>query len=475
MLQLSSPPPVVSLPEPAPITASDSSHKRGVHFAEDDEKDDVIPLGYVLRQKQRRQEKAQFLRSEAERRALDEQMLKQQAEKHRQEAEREKERRVRESEQKLAEDMKKRMYAEQVAAARNRIESARAGGIPSLKSSYNNEPGGLVPTSAPSQTSERNKPPPTRRYSRQHEPIPPLVPPRREASEPNLPTVARTYPTFPPPPPSSHHDSSNSPGSSRPTSLSTPPTPNSLITPSTPVPSSDDVRSAVASMSRKKRTSYAAQSNSSGSLFGDRSASYPMWTTGDRSLNNVMLSPVPMMSMPAMMPVGYVMMDMPLLPPAPPFMMQQYSRQSSSQGSGSGSSRGYLSRESSQERASGGQRGSQSSHDHGHPRSASFPDELNSRRSSSSHVPPQHSIESRRASIPMSPQQREKPRQSTSQQRSQHAQHTSLRSRPPLQQQSPWTGLPTQSGRLPNGMAQSRSPPSHSTVRSSSTRKHLVS
>lgn len=382
--------------------------------------------------------------------------------------------RARANEQKLAEDMKKRMYAEQVAATRNRIESARAGGVPSLKSSYNDEPGDLVPTSAPSQTFERNKPPPTRRYSR---PTPPLVSPRREASEPNLPTVARTYSTFPPPSPSLH-DSSNSPGSSRPQSLSTPPTPNSLITPSTPglgFASSDDVRSAVAaSMNRKKRSSYAAHSNSSGSLFGDRSASYPMWTNGAHSPNSMVLSPVPMVPMPAMMPMGYVMMDMPLLPPAPPFMMQQYSRQSSSQGSGSGSSRGRLSRDSSHERMSGGggQRSSQSNHDHGHPRSTSFPEQLNSRRPSSSYVPSQ---ESRRASIPMSPQQREKPRESISHQRPQHVSSQSQRSRTPLQQQSPWTGLPTQSGKLPNGMAKSRSPPPHSTLRSSSTRKHVMS
>lgn len=389
-----------------------------------------------------------------------------------QEEEREKERKVRESEQKHIEGMKKRMYAEQVAAARNRIESARAGGVPSLKSSYNDEPGGLVPSSTSSQTSERNKPPPIRRYSRQHEPTPPLVPPRREASEPNLPTVARTYPT---PPRSSYHDSSNSPGSSRPPSLSTPPTPNSLtslITPSTPSPpfaSSDDVR-----LNQKNRSSYAAHSNSSGSLFGDLSASYPMWTANGHSLDSVVFRPVPMIPVPAMMPVGYVMMDMPLLPPTPPFMMQQYSRQSSSQGSGSGSSRGNLSRESSQERVSGGggQRDSQSSHNHSHPRSASFPEPPSSRRYQSSssfksHVP---STEPRRSSMP---QQREKSRQPTSQQRPQHTPHQSPRPRPPLQQPSPWTGLPTQSGKLPNGVAQSRSP--HSTLRSSSSRKHLVS
>lgn len=41
--------------------------KRGVRFAED-EKEDVIPLGYVLRMKRKREEKAKFLRAEHDRR-----------------------------------------------------------------------------------------------------------------------------------------------------------------------------------------------------------------------------------------------------------------------------------------------------------------------------------------------------------------------------------------------------------------------
>lgn len=69
-------PPEASSPEQQPnrMTASgftatsDPLPKRGVRFADDDGKDDQIPLGYVLRIRKNKEQKAQFLREERERR-----------------------------------------------------------------------------------------------------------------------------------------------------------------------------------------------------------------------------------------------------------------------------------------------------------------------------------------------------------------------------------------------------------------------
>ncbi|KAF8138413.1 hypothetical protein EV363DRAFT_1520336 [Boletus edulis] len=47
---------------------NDPVPKRGVRFADDDGKDDQIPLGYVLRIRQKKEQKARFLREERERR-----------------------------------------------------------------------------------------------------------------------------------------------------------------------------------------------------------------------------------------------------------------------------------------------------------------------------------------------------------------------------------------------------------------------
>lgn len=49
-------------------TINDLTPKRGVRFADDDGKDDQIPLGYVLRIRKNKEQKARFLREERERR-----------------------------------------------------------------------------------------------------------------------------------------------------------------------------------------------------------------------------------------------------------------------------------------------------------------------------------------------------------------------------------------------------------------------
>lgn len=57
-----------SLTTSGSAVTNDAVPKRGVRFADDDGKDDQIPLGYVLRIRKNKEQKAQFLREERERR-----------------------------------------------------------------------------------------------------------------------------------------------------------------------------------------------------------------------------------------------------------------------------------------------------------------------------------------------------------------------------------------------------------------------
>ncbi|EGO01876.1 hypothetical protein SERLA73DRAFT_71036 [Serpula lacrymans var. lacrymans S7.3] len=74
-------------PVDASVAAIAAPAKRGVRFAEDD-KDDQIPLGYVLRIKKKREEKAKFLREERERRIHEEEKRRQEEDRQKREAER---------------------------------------------------------------------------------------------------------------------------------------------------------------------------------------------------------------------------------------------------------------------------------------------------------------------------------------------------------------------------------------------------
>ncbi|KAG6869271.1 hypothetical protein C0993_000024 [Termitomyces sp. T159_Od127] len=527
-------PPSVSAIQSAPpavptLTEADSSVKRGVRFAEDG-KDDVIPLGYVLRMKKKREEKAKFLKAEQERRLLEEERMRHEEERRRRDAERadwERERRAWEKEKRvIEEERRQRKYAEEVHATRLRRESQRAGGVPALKASESNaflgpNPGaGYFPVSAPSSTSERNKPCIVHRQPRPaYNDSAPAYIPRREASEPNLPTRLDTnpVPSLPITPSPRSHSPDSLPASERPLSPdSSSPLPGmrpSSMHSSQEVPTpSEDVQAAVSTTAnRVKRHSFAAsistsRNNSNISLLGDRGTSYPVWTGSNHSLN--MLPAAPMihcMQMPMMPVPTYAMMDMPLLPPAPPFMMQQYTRHLGSPGSpgnGGGSPKGRLgasSPSSSREKLDSGnpsrervnvtsgaarsgsvERGYSSDRSNkeskSHPsRSASFPRPEAPRHTSSSpaqvpnsaspqgkrHGHMQHSSpsgpSSRRTSVNVSHSQiQQRPRQTSHDLR---PSPTHTHSQPVLMSQSstqnlhspsPWTGLPTQSGSLPN-------------------------
>ncbi|KAG5342537.1 hypothetical protein C0989_000665 [Termitomyces sp. Mn162] len=527
------PPPSVSAtqlvsPVVPTLTETDPSVKRGVRFAEDG-KDDVIPLGYVLRMKKKREEKAKFLKAEQVRRLQEEERMRHEEERRKRDAERavwEKERQSWEKEKRaMEEERRQRKYAEEVAAARLRREAQRAGGVPALKASEGSAFLGpstnasYFPASASSSTSERNNPSTARTHFRSaYDDGGASYLPRREASEPNLPTrfstnLAASLPITPSPRGSfmSHSPSSSPPS----VNIERPPSPES----SSPLPgtrppsnhssqellsSSEDVKAAVAAAaSRAKRHSSAvsistSRNNSNTSLLSDR-ASYPVWTGSNHSLNN-MVSPVPMipsMQMQMMPMPAFAVMDMPLLPPTPPFMMQQYPRHSGSPGSpgsGSGSPRGRFggspnssreglgSQNPSRERVNViGGAGSSGSVERGHvnegghhpSRSASFPRPEAHRHSTSpqrlssgspQRTRPQYSSStkpvSRRTSMHVPhPQSQQRPRQTSHDLRPlppNHAQsQPALVSRQPsaqnLQLPSPWTGLPTQSGKLPNG------------------------
>ena len=511
--------PAVSAPIQVPeiaLTGVDPPVKRGVRFAED-EKDDVIPLGYVLRMKRKREEKARFLRAEHDRRVLEEQRVRLEAERRMQEAERsewEKERQAWERERKAEEERKQRMYTEEIVATRLRREAARAGGVPSSNngtvSSLMGPEADHFPSSASSTSLrdlERNRllqPMPRGHRGMVYDlAMPPssasLPVPRRAASERNLPTITTTSASIAhSPPPSSSPESSRTPsvgdGHSTPSLIASgsgsgtrPPSMYSSIE----LSSAEDVRqqraAAAANMNNRSKRNSLATSTSSLRLNPDRASSFPGWGGNNLSLNYV--SAVPMI--PAMVP-AYVMMDMPLLPPTAPFMLHQYPRQQQAHGSsGPASSRGRLSSSgnSSRERdhlpqGQEGQHLRSSSQNHHRPdyrHSSSSPPTSGSALSSRGGTHHRHgSGDSRRASMPpqlpnMQQVQSGRPRLNSQHSHGRPAVPRSYSGTPAshgvppspqhLQLPSPWTGLPSQSGKPPAGMPVPKSQ-SHSNLRS---------
>ncbi|KAF8897619.1 hypothetical protein BD779DRAFT_1667567 [Infundibulicybe gibba] len=420
--------------------------KRGVRFVEDD-KDDVIPIGYVLRTKKRREEKAKFLREEQQRRAFEEERARVEEERRKMDLQRsewEAERRAWEKEKRaIEEERKQRLYAEEVAAARLRRESQRAGAVPSNGS----HSGGiaLLPPSS-STTSlrdlERNKARDSSSSNRYPRPVydSPHIP-RREASEPSMPTHAAAATS------NSNSPHSSSPASSRPPSIAgQPPIPSGSgrnssqvhsRPPSVYSSSSEDIRSA------GKRNSMASQSYSSHrNIYSqERSLAYPFMWTGAGQVPG----PLP----PAMPP--FVMMDMPLLPPTPPFMLHQYPRQRSPSGQ-----RHKQPSNGSTERLPQQQQGTPpSAHRPLYHSTASAPSTSSSHHRQSVHQRGPSGDSSRRASAPQTwAHDKGKPQGAPSSTNSHgvpmrgRASTTGIVAAPP----NPWTALPTQHGKPPTSM-----------------------
>lgn len=311
-------PATTSASSPAPpipeMVKSEANHnptdlipKKGVRFAEDDSKDDKIPLGYMLRVRKNKEQKAKFLRQERERRAIVQvEATSQEGERARRDIEKlevDKSRRAREQERKrLEERERQRTYVEEVQAARIRREAARTGqGFPST-SSHTRAPerGWSEPPDSARPSARRDS------SSRGSELIVPTM---------NVPSYDVSPASSLPPTPGSQH------------SFSRPPSVYSAHT-----ASSEDVRNREAR--RISRRSSTVSDSSKHVPFqvsytpgAPLMAFHPSWG---------MIPPVPPVpaipSMPAVPLVNiapFYGMEMPLLPPTAPFMMDQYRSRSS--------------------------------------------------------------------------------------------------------------------------------------------------
>ncbi|KAF8351377.1 hypothetical protein F5887DRAFT_1069095 [Amanita rubescens] len=378
--------------------------RRGVHFAEDE--DDALPL-HIIRMKRKREERARFLSSEQRRRELEARQASQAAEDERRRRELERmEREKALQERKAKEDERKqRIYLEQVAAARlTRISRHRQSLYVTwitLPNFVNQGTGQVLCTTCRVHgraSSSPGSPPHSSSGS------------SRAPSDTGQPTGGRTYPL-------------------RPSSQS------------------EDGLSG----SRGKRDSAVAQ----GYLRPPtaRNPTYPMWP------NNFLAVPSMHVMPPYRLPMDpSFSMDMPLLPPVPPFMMQQYPRRSSRQSSpgrsNSSSSPVGTSINSSSERDDQSRRiGSSSSPSP----SSSWSSGFFAASPSGRHSTVPHT-ESRRASMPPQVPKGDRPEATSASLATSRSARGRLQAIPQQQVQlpSPWTALPTQSGRLPMSMPLTR-------------------
>ncbi|KLO18015.1 hypothetical protein SCHPADRAFT_936481 [Schizopora paradoxa] len=332
-------------PKPIKTTLPDPpTTKRGVRFAGESDADESVPLGYAVASRKKKEEKEAFLRVEREKRerALEERRKEQRLFDEQQRAVRkvaEEEHRLRvEEEKRKREERARAKYAEEVAAARQRIESARSGveNAQSLR-----------------EARLREKEPV---YSR-----PAYDSDRRQASDyfgkpPESPSTG-SGDSRPPSFPSSTEDirRNSLAQSSRPSSLHE--------------SSVEDLRS------KNRRQSSASEAVNNADNRRMSSSSRPMSVastsrgTIPRSFSSPIIMPmavpVPVPTMPyanmgmnmmyggipQQMPMHAPMWNMPLLPPAPPFMMQQFSGPSHSPGGSSHSKSRSNSRDSSPSRS----------------------------------------------------------------------------------------------------------------------------
>ena len=257
----------------------------------------------MVRMKKKREEKANFLRLEQLKRAMEEE-----GERKRQEQEALEKERRRLAKEKERREADKALYAETIAAARLRREGHRAGTI--LPSNTTNS--STSSSSASLRNSERNKLTDSRRLSSKPPFDPSLSIPRRDDSDP------------------AYYDSS--PGSSRSPSVN-----HSTMSPKylSPTPSMYSTHTSSSEEVRQHRSSKrnsvipaaaaAAEGSTSSPYHRPPIASYPTWSSSSQTLPQV--RPLP--------DLGH---DMPLLPPTAPFM--KYNRGSKGSSPPSSSRRG---------------------------------------------------------------------------------------------------------------------------------------
>ncbi|KAK7060572.1 hypothetical protein VNI00_001338 [Paramarasmius palmivorus] len=399
---------------PTSPTSPNATVKRGVRFAED-EKEDNIPIGYVMRIKKQKEQKARFLREEKERRQYEEEKRKVEEERRRREQERlewEKERKAWEREKRaIEEERKTRLYHEEVIASRQRAENSRTG----MK----------IATGSSSSLREERSVSDSRRYSR-------------------LPFDSALQTTRTQGSDSTSSPHTPSPGSSRPPSIVGNPAgngahhsrPSSFH--STHTASSEEMRHSMVSGPGSTASAPSVPNWA-------RSYGYPSsnWTGSHSSLLIPPVPPVP--PLPVMVPT-----DMPLLPPSAPFMMNSYPRPRSNQSPSRSSSRHRLSSNGSSDRVN------QVPQHQLHPRSGSSSSghrpnitSHSSSPSSSSHHRQTHHRRTSDDSITRRSQS------SHTQIPSSYSQHSLPRGRSMQNVQqlpSPWTAMPTQMGVIPTAM-----------------------
>jgi len=268
--------------------AAASSSRRGVRFAENFDKEDQIPLGYILRHRKRREEKTLFLQREQERREHEEEKIRHEAE--RQQWEKEK-RQWQKEKRAIDEAKRQKHYAEVITAARVRREALNA---------------------SPSVQAKDQDRKPHEAYSR------PSYDPRRQVEAPSYPHSPR-----------SRNDSSSSPrhgGLLSPESAGAPPS-RPISTPS--IASSEDVRTRIGRNSR--RGSMISESS-------QRSVTSPVITYGWPPVPPLpQMLPIPVFPSVQAVPImPQYPMDSPLLPPTAPFMRQKYDRARSPESSSRG-------------------------------------------------------------------------------------------------------------------------------------------
>lgn len=377
---------------------SASTVKRVVRFVEDDS-DDGIPL-HIVRMKKKQEGKAKFLRREQLKRAREEGEEKRRLEEEALERDR-----LRVAKEREKRERERRLFAEEVAATRMRREFQRAGGL----SSQSNSSSSLLvpsPSSTSIKDSERNRPRDSRSYSSND------AHPRRDASDPGFITISTSR---------NHNMYDSSSGSSQPHSpaslsghkpRSRPPSTYSAHTQS----SSDEARHSGGS----RRNSVVAAAP------GSSSRAYQTWSGSSQSLHHI--PPVPQVP-------DYVN-DMPLLPPAAPFMKHSYSRQPASPGASDSSKSRRGTSNSSTQRASQlprRQSASSAQSDHSPHRSSQ------SKRGESRppDTPSGHNISGRPQPTPS-------------------FSYPQLPSGPQyVQPPNPWTALPSRTGQLPTMMPMS--------------------
>lgn len=313
---------------------------------EKQDKDEHVPLAHIMRIKRGREDRAKFLELQKERRAFEEERLKHETERKRWEQEKiawEAERKAEE------EEKKKRLYQQEVIAARKRRESQafRAG-------SFSSDLPEVEPQSGRRQGS----------YSR-----PAYDSSRRQGSDGSSPAATQ---------PPSRNDSFNSlPGTSRPQSLRSEPLPSPKSSPSV-----EDIAKL-----RERRTS----------MFPATPPPMPMLMQSPGYPWGMPMMPQMPMQMVPQMPY-YPMDNMPLLPPTAPFMVQQSGDRRRSMLSSPNRSSTSLPKSATQstDRLPPSQGASSEQHSTGHRRSSSGGSTPN--QSGSGHRSNQGSTNSRRSS-----------------------------------------------------------------------------